>query len=152
MSDVNRAIIMAVEAHRGQRDEKGLPYIYHPLHVMNSMPLGDMEGRIVAVLHDVIEDTECSEFILGAAGFALGIVDAVLAISKEDGEGYEAYLVRVKGNAIARRVKLKDAGHNHERSVDELIHAVLKDDDAACDKAEKRIKKYRKAIDYLEAL
>ena len=151
MSDINKAITIAVFGHEGQKDEKGFPYIYHPLHVMNSMPIDDEEGRIVAILHDVIEDTRYDAEDLANYGFSADIVSALIAISKDSGEPYDDYLERVKGNYLASRVKLKDISHNYDRSVDELYEAQRYGDKAGIEKANRRVKKYRKAGGFLEA-
>jgi (p)ppGpp synthase/HD superfamily hydrolase len=142
---------MAAIGHEGQFDEKGNPYIYHPLYVMNSMPEDDINGRIVAIGHDLMEDSGFIADNFIAAGFSLDIVAALIAISKVKGESYDSYLERVKANKLATRVKLKDAGHNHERSFQELIYAIAEDNDIEAEKkAEKRVNKYRKALNYLE--
>lgn len=106
------AISVASSAHLGQRDKGGLPYILHPLAVMLSMPQDDEAGRIVAVLHDVVEDTVVNLDRLRLFGFATDVVDAVDAISKRDGETNRDYWTRCKANPIAARVKIKDMEHN----------------------------------------
>ncbi|MCK5610692.1 GTP pyrophosphokinase [Candidatus Pacearchaeota archaeon] len=148
---INQAITMAVDAHDGQVDEKGFPYIYHPIHVMNSMPIDDTDGRIVAVLHDVLEDTKYDAEDLTNYGFSADIVSALIAITKEDGEDYDAYLERVKANPLALRVKLKDVAHNKLRSYQDLADSINSFEKDDYRKADRRIDKYRKAINYLEA-
>lgn len=104
------AIRIAVDAHGYQLDKAGLPYILHPLHVMNSVD--SIDAKIVAVLHDTIEDTTQTLAGLCSAGFSPEIVNAVDAISKRKGESYDDYLARVKANPLALRVKLADMAHN----------------------------------------
>lgn len=91
MSDLTIAIRIAAELHRGQVDKAGLPYILHPLRVMLSMD--DDLRRIVAVLHDVAEDSE----------------DGWRALHDET---YEDFILRVSRNPLARQVKIADIRDN----------------------------------------
>jgi len=106
---LERAISLAAMAHTAQTDKGGEPYIFHPLRVMLSMDSED--ERIVAVLHDIIEDTGGSLYGL-AAIFPEPIITALDAISRRKREGYTAYIDRVAGNALARAVKLADIEDN----------------------------------------
>ena len=106
---LERAILLAAEAHRGQRDKGGLPYILHPLAVMGKVDT--LEAKAVAVLHDVVEDTAVTLQSL-AELFPPDIVAAVDAISKYDNETNREYWSRVKANPLALTVKLADIGHN----------------------------------------
>jgi (p)ppGpp synthase/HD superfamily hydrolase len=106
MSTLENAIALAVEAHAGQVDKAGQPYILHPLRVMFSIE--DEEGRIVAVLHDVVEDSDTSLDDLLAMGYSREIVDALDQLTRREGEPYEAYVVRASGNPLARQVKRAD--------------------------------------------
>ena len=105
------AIEIASHGHIRQRDKGGKPYILHPLAVMLSMPEEDIEGRIVAVLHDVVEDTNVTLDELYTI-FPPSIVEAIDAISKRDTEVNKEYWARCKQNSIAARVKIKDMLHN----------------------------------------
>ncbi len=106
---LNVSIGMAVEAHAGQRDKCGEPYILHPLAVMGAMDTE--EERIVAVLHDIVEDTDWSmEDIRNR--FSTLISNAIEAITKRDTETYFEYIYRVKLNPLATKVKLADLKHN----------------------------------------
>lgn len=108
---LERAIALAVAAHAGQRDRYGRPYILHPLHLMSQMRTD--EERIVAVLHDVVEDSDTTLADLIAAGFYPAIVDAVgLLTHDKSADSYEAYVARLKADPLARRVKLADLRHN----------------------------------------
>jgi (p)ppGpp synthase/HD superfamily hydrolase len=119
MSDLQRAIEIAVEAHRGQTQKCGAPYVLHPLHVMQSLT-GEAE-RIAAVLHDVVEDTDVTLEDLGKEGFAAEIVEAVGLLTHDDADGYDEYVDRLRGNPIARRVKIADLEHNMDiRRLDEV--------------------------------
>jgi (p)ppGpp synthase/HD superfamily hydrolase len=111
---LERAIAIAAEAHAGQVDKGGAPYILHPLRVMLS--LSGPDERIVAVLHDVVEDSDWTFERLRAAGFSSAVIKALRALTKIDGETYEAFIERAKANAIARRVKLADIADNSDLS------------------------------------
>lgn len=108
------AIAVAHQAHAGQLDKAGKPYISHPLTVMAQMDT--LETKIVAVLHDAIEDSDLTIADLVRQGFPEFITDAIAAITKLDGELYEDYILRVKSNAIARKVKIADVTHNMDLS------------------------------------
>ena len=110
-SHLEQAINLASEWHFGQRDKGSMPYILHPLTVMLKMNEDDIDGRIVAVLHDIIEDTILPMQILYQT-FHREVVDAIVAITKEASETNKQYWTRVKANPIALRVKLKDIEHN----------------------------------------
>jgi (p)ppGpp synthase/HD superfamily hydrolase len=84
MATLERAIALAAAAHAGQRDKGGEPYILHPLRVM--LRLRDDDARIVAVLHDVLEDTPLTRAALEAEGFSAPILDALDALTKRPGE------------------------------------------------------------------
>jgi len=107
------AIAMAVDAHCGQTDKGGAPYILHPLRVMMVMATAD--ERIVAMLHDVVED---SDYTLEDIAYEFGprVTAAVDAITKRHGESYNAYLDRVTADEVARRVKLADLKDNSDLS------------------------------------
>lgn len=104
------AIRLAVNAHHGQQDKIGMPYILHPLAVMASFDR--LDCMIVAVLHDVLEDTDCHLLDLLDAGIDPHLWDAVLAITHREGEPLEHYWRRIKANGLATLVKVKDIEHN----------------------------------------
>lgn len=112
MSTLERAIEIAAAAHAGQRDKVGEPYILHPLRVMALVRTD--EARIVAVLHDVIEDGPWKDGgkTLVEAGFEPGLIDAVRCLTRNHDESYEAFIERCAGNALAREVKLADIADN----------------------------------------
>lgn len=110
MSDLDTALAIAVEAHRGQVDKAGQPYILHPLRVMARVTTA--EERLVAVLHDVVEDSPTTLDDLRAAGFDEAVVRAVDFLTRREDETYEAFIERVDGDALARRVKLADLEDN----------------------------------------
>ncbi len=104
------AIRLAVEAHQGQRDKIGQPYILHPLRVM--FRLTSETERIVGVLHDVIEDTKYTFDDLRRMGYPEKILDALDCVTKREGEPYENFVLRSKTNPIAKNVKLADLEDN----------------------------------------
>ena len=110
MPTLEDAIALAVEAHRGQRDKAGQSYILHPLRVM--MRLETDEERTVAILHDVVEDTPWTLERLRAAGYPEAVLSALDALTRRDGETYEAFIERLRPDALARRVKLADLEDN----------------------------------------
>jgi (p)ppGpp synthase/HD superfamily hydrolase len=104
------AIALAVEAHRGQRDKAGQTYILHPLRVM--MRLETETARMVAVLHDVVEDSPFSLTRLRELGYPEAVLDALDGLTKREGETYEAFIERIRPNPLARQVKLADLEDN----------------------------------------
>ena len=119
---LDAAINLARSAHAGQRDKLGVAYICHPLAVMNRVTTDD--EKIVAVLHDVVEDTAVTLDYLSALGFEPHIVDAVDAISKRPGEPLADSMARVRANLLALRVKKADVSHN----ADPIRQANLSDE------------------------
>ena len=111
---LERAIAIAAEAHAGQVDKGGAPYILHPLRVM--LAVSEPNERIVAVLHDVVEDSAWTFEALREAGFGAAVIAALKALTKTEGEPYEAFIQRAKANQIARRVKLADIADNSDLS------------------------------------
>jgi len=109
MGKLEEAIILATQAHAGQVDKGGAPYIFHPLRVM--MAMTSEQDRIVAVLHDVVEDSDY-ELTNIASQFGVAVYDAVDALTRRDGETYEAFVERCSKNTTARRVKLADLADN----------------------------------------
>lgn len=110
MSTLERAIAIAAEAHAGQIDKAGEPYILHPIRVML-----DLEGetdRIVGVLHDVVEDTPWTLEGLRKEGFSETALAAIDAVTNRAGESYDAFVRRAAANEIGRRVKLADLTDN----------------------------------------
>lgn len=102
------AFHIAYHAHRGQKRWDGSPYIDHPIAVAQS--LKDVDAQIVALLHDVVEDTDIT--LDDLSSFGDEVVDAVNAITKRDGERYVDYLNRVAANGLATEVKIADITHN----------------------------------------
>ena len=128
---------IALTAHEGQVDKAGAPYWHHPAFVADHVT--SPEAKVVAWLHDVVEDTEWSLDDLRTEGIWPEIVEGVDAITKRAGEAYESYLDRVKSNPFALAVKLADLTHNMDLS--RIANPTEKDF--------ARIEKYRWAVDYL---
>jgi (p)ppGpp synthase/HD superfamily hydrolase len=114
MSMLERAIGLAVEVHHGQRDKADKPYILHPLRLM--LQCETEELQIVAVLHDVIEDSSTTPDNLRELGFSDEVIDALACLTKRKGEDYCAFIERAKANPLARRVKELDLIDNMDAS------------------------------------
>jgi (p)ppGpp synthase/HD superfamily hydrolase len=115
VSTLERAIAIAAEAHAGQVDWAGMPYVLHPLRMM--LRVSSIDERIVAVLHDVCEDCPGWTFDrLRGEGFAVHIIEALQSVTKRDGEDYEAFVRRAAANPIGRSVKLADLHDNSDLS------------------------------------
>lgn len=115
MDKVSEAKELAKKAHRTQVDKCGEPYINHPFTILAAVKgPNNFEEQIVAVLHDVVEDTTVTLDDLRKRGYSNDVVAAIDAISKRKGETYWAYIDRVKVNDLARKVKLADLTHNSD--------------------------------------
>lgn len=135
---LEKAQRIAVEAHAGQVDRAGKPYIFHPLRVCCRCFTD--EEKIVALLHDTIEDTELTAEDLLSEGFPRNIVDAVLSVSRNEDESYEDFVKRTSLNPLGRAVKLHDLEDNMDIS---RLEQVTEKDLA-------RLNKYIKAYRYLK--
>lgn len=134
---LEHAIAIAAGAHAGQVDKGGSPYILHALRVM--LKVDSLEERIVAVLHDVVEDCDISLDELREEGFSEAVLAAVDALTRRSGETYEDFIARVAQNPIGRVVKLADLEENSDLS---RIAQPGWDD-------LERVEKYRRAIGML---
>ncbi|MBH2002276.1 MAG: guanosine-3',5'-bis(diphosphate) 3'-pyrophosphohydrolase [Moraxellaceae bacterium] len=137
MATLEQAIALAAQQHAGQVDKANAPYILHPLRVMLNVPT--IEHKIVAVLHDVLEDTETSTEDLRKLGFQQQIIDAILALTKKAGESRLQAAQRTVQNPIARVVKLADIADNMDLS--RIQSPTVKDFE--------RLKEYQKVRDIL---
>lgn len=109
----NEAMKIAYHAHHGQVDSGGIPYIFHPIHLAEQME--DEYTVCVALLHDVVEDTEVTLEAL-AKVFPKEVTDAVALLTHAKGDPYPEYVARIKSNPIAKAVKLADLRHNSDES------------------------------------
>ena len=134
-----KAIRLCFEAHKNQVDKSGLPYVFHPFHLAEQMR--DELSTVVALLHDVVEDTPYTLDDLRKMGFPEAVLDALTLLTHTDDTPYLNYVARLKSNSIARAAKLADLRHNSDLA--RLNHVG--------DRAIKRVEKYQKAIALLEA-
>ena len=134
--NLHRAIEIALEAHKGALDKGGNPYILHPLRLM--LQMDSEEEMIVAILHDVVEDSEKWSFDkLHKEGFSKKIINSLRSVTKEnENEDYEKFIDRSVKDKIGRKVKIADISDN-------LDISRLKE---VTDKDILRINKYKKAL------
>lgn len=135
---LEKAILIALKAHNGQKDKARKSYILHPLRVM--LCFEKEEQQIVAILHDVLEDSKITKQDLQKAGFCNEVIEAVVCLTKKEGECYFDYIKRVKQNTIARAVKLADLEDNMNL---ERIQNITQEDVL-------RVEKYKKAKQMLQ--
>lgn len=129
-----RAMQIAYQAHHGQTDKSGTPYIFHPIHLAEQMHTE--EETIAAILHDVVEDTNIMLDDLAREGFPLEVIAALQLLTHDDAISYLDYVRAIKNNSMARAVKLADLTHNSD------IGRLGTLDD----KARERLEKYKQAI------
>ena len=129
-----KALKISFTAHKDQTDKSGMPYVFHPFHLAEQM--NDEDTTIVALLHDVVEDTPYTLDDLRAMGFNEQVLDALALMTHDKRVPYLDYVAKIKGNKIARTVKLADLKHNSDLS--RLNNVEEKDSN--------RIEKYRQAI------
>jgi (p)ppGpp synthase/HD superfamily hydrolase len=108
------AIAIASEAHKDQFDKGGMPYILHPLKVMHYLKSNDLELMCVAVLHDVVEDSDVTYDDLKLHGMSDRVISAVRILTKVSGETSADYLAKIKSNPDAIKVKMADLRHNSD--------------------------------------
>ena len=135
--NTKKALKLCFEAHKNQADKSGLPYVFHPFHVAEQMT--DEKTTIVALLHDVIEDTSYTLQDLRNLGFDEDVLGALELMTHDKNVPYMDYVAKIKGNAIAKTVKLADLSHNSDLiRLDEINEAALN-----------RVEKYKAAIKLL---
>ena len=105
-----QALKLCYEKHHGQLDKSGIPYVFHPFHLAEQMK--DEETTVVALLHDIIEDTDCTAELLAEKGFGDKVVEAIKLMTHKDGVDYMDYVRGIAQNPIARAVKIADLKHN----------------------------------------
>lgn len=132
-----KALKLCFEAHKNQADKSGMPYVFHPFHLAEQMT--DEKTTVVALLHDVIEDTNYTFDDLRKIGFEKDVIDAIALLTHNSDTPYMEYVARIKTNPIARAVKLADLQHNSD-----LTRLNVVDE-----KALKRKEKYAEAIKIL---
>lgn len=132
-----KALLISFNAHKNQVDKSGIPYVYHPYHLAELMD--DEYSICVALLHDVMEDTDITLEELKSQGFPSEITDALVLLTHGKSVPYIDYVREIKENPIAAKVKLADLRHNSNNA--RLKNVTATDLD--------RNEKYRKAIDIL---
>ena len=113
-ADLARAIAVAAAAHADQLDKAGNPYILHPIRVMQNVAPHGVLVQIVAVLHDVVEDTWVTLDLLRQMGFAEPVVEAVDSVTRREGEKYFTYVERAAAHPVGAVVKLADLADNSD--------------------------------------
>lgn len=108
-----KALILAYNAHHGQLDPNGVPYIFHPIHLAEQMD--DEVSCIAALLHDVVEDTSITMEAL-AAQFPDEVIEVLKLLTHEKGQDYFEYVRALKDHPIARKIKLADLAHNADQT------------------------------------
>jgi len=111
---LNAAITIAAAAHADQYDRGGVPYLMHPLAVMYHLATNDEELKVIAILHDVIEDTDVTYEDLRNVGISDRAIAGIAAMTKLPGETYAEYKIKVMSNRDAMRVKIADLWHNSD--------------------------------------
>ena len=134
-----RALLLSFEAHKDQVDKSGMPYVYHPFHLAEQMT--DEYTTVVALLHDVVEDTDYTLSDLEKMGYPAEVVEALSYMTHDEEIPYMEYVAKIKHNPIARAVKIADLMHNSD----------LTRLDAPDEAAYKRVLKYKEALMLLGA-
>ena len=133
-----QALKLCFEAHKEQVDKSGIPYVFHPFHLAEQMQTE--ETTVVALLHDLVEDTPYTIEDLKGMGFDENITDAIALMTHADDVDYMDYVREIKKNPIAKAVKLADLKHNSDLTRLDVID----------EKALSRREKYLKAMALLE--
>lgn len=133
-----KALRLSFDAHKDQVDKSGIPYVYHPFHLAEQME--SEETVTVALLHDVVEDTDYTIEDIIAMGFPKPVTDALALMTHDMTVPYMDYVAKIKTNPIAKAVKLADLRHNSDTSRLEYVD----------EKVLRRIRKYHDAIELLE--
>lgn len=131
-----KALKISFNAHKDQKDKSGMPYVYHPFHLAEQMD--DEYSTCVALLHDVVEDTDMTLDELSEI-FPKEITDAIAMMTHDDNIPYLEYVREIKNNPIAAKVKLADLKHNSDLTRLDMVD----------DKAIERVEKYKKAMEIL---
>ena len=132
-----KAMKIAFESHKDQKDKSGMPYIYHPIHLAEQMT--DEATACVALLHDVVEDTHITLEDLESS-FTPEIIEALKLLTHDDAAPYMEYVAAIKSNSIAKAVKLADLAHNSDLTRLDVVD----------EKALKRVEKYTQAMELLK--
>ena len=109
-----KALKLCFDAHRDQLDKSGMPYVFHPFHLAEQMDSED--AVILALLHDVVEDTPTTQEDLRRMGFPENVLEALMLLTHDDAVPYMDYVSLIAQNPLARQVKLADLRHNSDLS------------------------------------
>lgn len=134
---LHRALKICIQAHRNQEDKAGVLYALHPIAVMSQM--ATVDEKVVALLHDVMEDTSWTLQDLKNERFSDDVIQALVLLTKRPGSGYSNYIARIATDQLARRVKMADLRHNMDASRVQLTI-----------KAGNRLLKYNRALNFLK--
>jgi (p)ppGpp synthase/HD superfamily hydrolase len=134
-----KALKLCFEVHKEQTDKSGMPYVFHPFHLAEQMQ--DEVTTIVALLHDVVEDTDYTLSDLSDMGFSKDVLDALALLTHDDSVPYMDYVALIKDNLVAKAVKIADLKHNSDLTRLDIVDQ----------KALQRAEKYKKAIALLES-
>lgn len=134
---VNKTIKLMYDKHKDQVDKNGIPYVFHPWHVAESMI--DEKRTVVALLHDIVEDTNTTFEELEKMGYDDEIIEALKVLTHDKSVNYDDYIKKISMNPIARDVKIADLKHNLDRSrLDE-----------SNEKLEKKYEQYNNSLSFL---
>ena len=132
-----KALKICFQAHKNQTDKNDIPYVFHPFHVAEQM--NDENSTVVALLHDVVEDTEYTMEDLKNAGFNDTILTAIDLLTHKDGVSYQDYIEAMTDNPLAVKVKIADLQHNAD--ISRIDNPTAKDVE--------RVEKYRYFLAFL---
>lgn len=132
-----KALKLCFELHKDQVDKMEMPYVFHPFHLAEQMH--DELTTVCALLHDVVEDTDCTFADLTKMGFPREVVEALRLLTHDEAVPYMDYVREIAPNPIAKQVKIADLRHNSDLSRLDTVD----------ERALKRTEKYRKALEFL---
>lgn len=141
--NTKKAIKLMFEKHKNQVDKSGIPYVFHPWHVAEQMK--DENSVLVALMHDLLEDTDVTLDDIEELGFDSDVVNALSLMTHDKNMDYFDYVRRLANNDLARRVKLADLEHNMDFS-------RLDPETRLQPKRIEKYQKYKKCYDYLKAI
>ena len=134
-----KALKLCFEVHREQTDKAGLPYVFHPFHLAEQMT--DEISTVCALLHDVVEDSDCTLEALSEMGFPAEVTEVLSLLTHDPAVPYFDYVKKISANPIAKQVKLADLAHNSDLS--------RLDADGVDEWTLARVEKYKKAREIL---
>ncbi len=132
-----KALKLCFQTHKEQVDKTGMPYVFHPFHLAEQMT--DELSTVCALLHDVVEDSDCTFEDLAKMGFPKEVIIVLCLLTHEKSVPYMEYVQTLSSNPTARAVKMADLRHNSDLTrLDEVDEKALE-----------RAKKYKTALDFL---